>query len=88
MKTNGILLAVAVVLLPLSANAEGYSATTQEKFNKLDTNHDGYISQAEAKSHAQLMQKWSTTDANKDGKIEESEFSAFEEDMMSKKMMK
>lgn len=81
MKSKEILIVVAVALLPLSAYAAEYSSTTQEKFNQLDTNHDGYISQDEAKADSQLSQDWSRADSNNNGKIEESEFSAFEEEM-------
>ena len=81
MKSQEILLVVAVALLPLSVSAAGYSSATQEKFNKLDTNHDGSISQDEAKMDKRLSQDWSAADTNRNGMVEESEFSAFEEEM-------
>jgi len=80
MKLKGILIVTAAIL-PLSVYAAEYTSATQEKFNKLDTNHDGYISKEEAKADSHLSQNWSTVDPNNNGKISESEFSAFEEEM-------
>ena len=80
MKLKGIL-SVALALIPLSLYAAEYMSAAQEKFKSLDTNHDGYISQTEAKADSLLSQDWSRADVNKNGKIEESEFSAFEESM-------
>ena len=81
MKFKVILILVGLVLLPLSVAAADYSPATHERFMRLDTNHDGYISQDEAKADSQLSQEWKTVDTNNTGKIDESEFSAFEEDM-------
>lgn len=81
MKLKGILIVAAVAVLPLSAYAAEYTSATQEKFNKLDTNQDGYISQDEAKADSHLSQNWNAADPNNNGKINESEFSAFEEEM-------
>lgn len=81
MKSKEILIVAAVALLPLSVYAADYTSATKAKFNKLDTNHDGYISQEEAKADSHLSQNWSTADPNNNGKIDESEFSAFEEEM-------
>lgn len=77
MKIKGFLL-VAAVLFPLNIYAED-KPTTQEMFNKLDTNKDGYISQKEAKADKNLSKDWSKVDSDKKGKIDESQFSAFEE---------
>lgn len=79
MKLKGILLIAALALLPFEVSAADYQTTAQQMFNKLDTNHDGYISREEARSDRQLSLDWDSADTNQDGKLEESEFSAFEE---------
>jgi Ca2+-binding EF-hand superfamily protein len=86
MKIQEMLIVFAVALLPLGVNAAGDAAMIKERFDKLDANHDGYISQNEAKAHERLRERWSSADADKDGKLEASEFSAFEEHMMQNQM--
>ena len=76
MKIRSFLI-VAAVMFPLSIYA-GDKSTTQDSFNKLDKDKDGYISQQEAKSDKRLSDQWDTADADSDGKLEMSEFSAFE----------
>jgi len=82
MKLKEIMLVAAVVLplVPVGVSAAGNQTTDQDMFNKLDTNHDGYISQDEARSDRDLAKDWKSADTNKDGKLDESEFSAFEEE--------
>lgn len=72
------LLIVALSALSVSSLAFAAESKTQEQFNKLDTNHDGYISQDEAKAQPDLSENYSQADTNKNGQIDESEFSAFE----------
>jgi hypothetical protein len=81
MKKKDFLIVAAVVLLPFGAFAaeQGQQSTSQETFNQLDANQDGYISEQEAQADPQLAKDWSQADTNQDGKIEASEFSAFEE---------
>lgn len=85
MKFRDVFIVATVTLFPLSSFGGGAMSTTKATFNKLDANQDGYISQEEAKVHAELSQGWSDADLNRDGKLEESEFSAFEETMESGK---
>lgn len=80
MKIKDILIVAVFVFLPLSVSAAEHEGTTKAMFNKLDKNHDGYISKDESKADQDLSMNWSSADKNKDGKVEESEFSAFEED--------
>jgi len=90
MNKKGFLI-VAAVLFPLSIYAADNPTsqdTTQEMFNKLDSNHDGYISQQEAKADKKLTDDWSQVDKNKNGEIDESEFSAFEESQQPQQMPK
>lgn len=50
----------------------------QQLLTKLDTNHDGVISQEEAKANPDLAARFSEIDANSDGRIESAEFARFE----------
>ena len=68
---------VAAVMFPLSVSA-GDKSSTQDSFNKLDADKDGYISQQEAKGNKKLIEQWDVVDADADGQLEMSEFSAFE----------
>jgi Ca2+-binding EF-hand superfamily protein len=56
----------------------GEKSTSQENFNKLDKDQNGYISQQEAKANKKLLEQWDSADADSDGQLELSEFSAFE----------
>ena len=50
----------------------------QQRFEAIDTNGDGYISEQEAQAQQRLLDSWGDVDLNSDGKIDQSEFSAFE----------
>lgn len=76
MKINNFLI-VAAVVFPLSISA-GEKSASQESFNKLDKDKNGYISQQEAKANKELTSQWDSVDADANGKLEMSEFSAFE----------
>jgi len=76
MKIRSFLI-VAAVMFPLSIYA-GDKSTTQDSFNKLDKDKDGYISQQEAKGDKKLLEQWDVVDADANGQLEMSEFSAFE----------
>ena len=84
MKTKVILLCAVVALLPLSVNAAGAKVTTQERFGKMDKNQDGYLNQMEIRQHKRLREEWNAADSDQDGRISESEFSAFEEEVMTR----
>ncbi|MEO8019516.1 MAG: EF-hand domain-containing protein [Pseudomonadota bacterium] len=80
MKTSKTLIALsAAALLPLgmAVAAEGQYAkdkagTMEPSFDKLDTNRDGKISQAEASADTNLV--FSSADANGDGYVDKSEW--------------
>jgi Ca2+-binding EF-hand superfamily protein len=55
----------------------GATSEEQQEFNKLDKNHDGSISRAEAKG-SEHEKDFSKFDKNKDGKLSKQEFSAAE----------
>jgi len=80
MKTSRSLIALTVAsLIPLGAAvAADYgkdkdkSGTMQPSFDKLDTNRDGKISQAEASADTNLV--FSSADVNGDGYLDKSEW--------------
>ena len=51
-------------------------AGVQAKFDALDTNHDGFIDQAEAAASDVLAGQFATLDASGDGKLSLAEFTA------------
>ena len=61
--------------------AAGFMSTalaSENQFNKLDADADGYITAEEAAAHEGLQAGWTDTDVNADGKVDAAEFSAFE----------
>jgi hypothetical protein len=48
--------------------------TRKQTFDKLDTNHDGYISRSEAEASPELVLIFLDTDTNGDGQISPAEF--------------
>jgi hypothetical protein len=80
MKLKEIMLVAVIALVPVGVSAAGSKSSDQAMFNKLDTNHDGYISKDEARSNKELTEDWKRADRNRDDKLDESEFSAFEEE--------
>jgi len=54
------------------------TGTDEMRFNTLDSNDNGYISQAEAKDKHRVYYYYQRADKNSDGHLDESEFSAFE----------
>jgi hypothetical protein len=85
MKTSRTLIALTVAaLIPLGAAvaADQYgkdkdkSGSTGMTFDKLDTNRDGKISQAEAAADSNIV--FSSVDANGDGNIDKSEWRSHE----------
>ena len=80
MKLKEIMLVAVIALVPVGVSAAGTKSSEQEMFNKLDTNHDGYISKEEASANKELTEDWKRADRNRDDKLDESEFSAFEEE--------
>ena len=50
--------------------------TSTDTFARLDTNHDGKLSQSEAASDPKLKAMWKKLDANNDGTVSQAEFVA------------
>jgi len=58
--------------------ASDMTGTQEMRFNTIDANDNGYISQAEAKDKHRIYYYYQRADKNSDGHLDESEFSAFE----------
>ena len=69
---------IATALIVLAAVAA--QAETAKTFQSLDTDANGYLSQQEAGSNPDIMNRWSDLDKNQDQKLDSAEFSAFEVD--------
>src|SRR5258706_7565319 len=54
----------------------GTGATADSRFERLDKNHDGFISRDEAKDAAELNTRFSELDTNNDGKLSPEEYGA------------
>jgi Ca2+-binding EF-hand superfamily protein len=76
MKSSNLIVGLGLMLLCVPAFSGDKSE--QDKFNRLDTNKDGYVSIEEATGNNDILSKWSDIDKNSDGQLEYSEFSAFE----------
>jgi len=61
---------------PMSHDSAGSSNASEAAFSRLDTNHDGVISEKEAAADKNVAKQFSKADANHDGKLEQSEFAA------------
>ena len=74
---------LALLIVMLTAMTSAFSAgdmnrDQEMRFNKLDTNDNGYISQAEVKDKHRVYYYYQRADKNSDGHLDTSEFSAFE----------
>ena len=94
MKTSTLLTSAALAsLLALTvsaANAAGEAMPSpssggnqltpaqQQEFEKLDTNHDGKISQEEAQANPELAKQFASLDKNNNGELDQAEFAQFE----------
>ncbi|HEY2394771.1 MAG TPA: EF-hand domain-containing protein [Rudaea sp.] len=61
---------------PVTDKSELAVAGVQTKFDALDTNHDGFIDQAEAAASDVLAGQFATLDASGDGKLSLAEFTS------------
>ena len=57
------------------------SSTTHGAFARLDTNHDGKLSAAEAAADPKVQAMWKKFDANNDGTVSEAEFAAHQAEL-------
>lgn len=77
---------IATVFILMTAGA-AQAETPSTQFQSLDADANGYVSQQEAASNANLSKQWGTLDANKDNQLDKSEFSAFEINPKEMEMM-
>ena len=66
-----------------SSNTTGTSSssTAGAAFARLDTNHDGKLSAAEAAADPKVQSMWKKLDANNDGTVSEAEFAAHQAEL-------
>ena len=69
-----LLATLLATFFALSASAQDGKPTTTAGFAKLDTNKDGFLSQAEASKEKGLSGVFKQVDQNKDGKLDEDEY--------------
>jgi hypothetical protein len=69
-------LLTALALTAVSGLA--WAGSGKVSFEDLDTNHDGQISQDEAKKAPEIAKKFVQADTNHDGKLDAAEFAALE----------
>ncbi len=68
--------AVAIALSGFALADEKQPASAT--FEQIDSNHDGYISTAEAIQRDDVAKNWKEIDKNENGKVESDEFIAYE----------
>lgn len=61
-----------------AATFEGLNEAQIARFEELDQNSDGLLSQSEIESDSNLSRNWETVDSDYNGRIDRVEFSAFE----------
>jgi hyperosmotically inducible periplasmic protein len=72
-----IVFAVAVLIVPVVAAADTDGTTPgtyPDKFQQLDTNHDGFISRSEVKRYQDYGTAFDEADENHDGRLDRDEF--------------
>lgn len=69
---------IATTLAALAFLAGTAAQAGENKFRNLDADANGYISQEEAASNADLQSRWQDLDADQNNQLDMSEFSAFE----------
>ena len=68
---------IATAFILMTAGA-AQAEPPSNQFQSLDADANGYVSQQEAASNANLSKRWGKLDANKDNQLDSAEFSAFE----------
>ena len=68
---------------PATSNTTGMSSssTAGGAFARLDTNHDGKLSAAEAAADPKVQGMWKKLDTNNDGVVSQAEFAAHQADL-------
>jgi Ca2+-binding EF-hand superfamily protein len=79
-----LLIGVSALALGTGAALGADKAKSDPGFNKLDANHDGYLSRAEAAKNPHLVKNFKQADKNGDGKLSRTEYLS----VMTKKDLK
>jgi Ca2+-binding EF-hand superfamily protein len=89
-RTTWAALAASILILSPGAQAAGEKPQRMgtEKFDALDTNHDGAISREEAAAARHLAEVFDQVDANHDGKVLPAELKAYAKTHRGKGMEK
>lgn len=74
------LIAVAGSLALASGMAMAGDDMSEKKFEDLDANQDGVITQSEASAHQDLVANFNSADTNADGYLTPSEFDAIKDE--------
>ena len=74
MKHLKLMLAGASALALVAGNAYADRPANDPGFNKLDANHDGYLSRTEAAKNPELRKNFKQADKNGDGKLSRTEY--------------
>ena len=64
-----------------ATTSTGKSSTASNAFARLDANHDGKLSAAEAAADPKVQAMWKKLDANNDGTVSEAEFAAHQAEL-------
>jgi len=64
-----------------ATTSTGKSSTASNAFARLDANHDGKLSAAEAAADPKVQAMWKKFDANNDGTVSEAEFAAHQAEL-------
>ena len=64
-----------------ATTSTGKSSTASNAFARLDANHDGKLSVAEAAADPKVQAMWKKLDANNDGTVSEAEFAAHQAEL-------
>jgi Ca2+-binding EF-hand superfamily protein len=89
MKTLKALFGVAAVAMLTTTAFAGDDTDTKSstaKFDKLDKDHDGKVSKAEAKGDSTLTAEFASVDQDSDGYVTETEYAAMAESAPNKGM--
>lgn len=69
-----LLIGASAMALAIGSAFADDKAKNDPGFNALDTNHDGYLSRAEAKANPELFKQFKAADKNGDGKLSRTEY--------------
>jgi EF hand domain-containing protein len=71
---KALLISVSALALSAGAAVGADKAKSDPGFNKLDANHDGYLSRTESAKNPYLVKNWKQADKNGDGKLSRTEY--------------